>query len=714
MYLEQVFTQILKMSMTAGWCILAVLGLHLIFHKAPKKYLYALWLVVAFRLLCPVSISTPVGIFQDEQTAVGQMVSEQTSVEQAAVLRSDDPSEVQLMENSQQISIAGGEQQEMPARSIIHVAGEKRVLRLASRIWVIGMAVLTGYYVFNLWRIRWKLKRAVLAQEQSCHPGWRQIPVFECDSLSSPFAMGMFHPKIYLPYGMKPESREMVLLHEQYHIRRKDQLVKAMACLLLAVYWFHPLVWAAWTVMCRDMEMSCDEKVLELIGKARKKEYSMALLQFASEKPIQSLSMPLGFGEPNVKSRIQHVLKYKKAAARTGAAAVILIVAVFLLLGSNRSNPSGNNTGTNDGQTKSRSSTVTVDTETQAAELLYEARNPYVGDASANGKLLGAIAKARPDSVFESLSYKTELQTSEEPYEFHFLLETDEVDETVLDEDLSVTAVLMLALTDNLGEVQWYGTDEQIISYVDIDRAQSLLGIDNLKAYAESPEKVQELLKLVEQMDMENTTEEEAQTINTAEHRAGFQNASLHWYFPESYKDSMQSCYTEAEAEAHAQKALEELYDLTGYLVKECYYFSHDDGTVDFAMSSEDLEHGRIFLSRCFADVPGAENSIQTMNLASDLIWSPTVSAAELARQVEMPGVVLDFPDDESAAIWYVTHSGQYNGQPVKKVYQNYSADPSIWTVVTANGETYEISLDADWNSFFNLAGPYPDENIQH
>lgn len=95
MYLEQVFTQILKMSMTAGWCILAVLVLHLIFHKAPKKYLYALWLVVAFRLLCPFSISTPVGIFQGEQTAVGQTVSEQTSVEQAAVLRSDNSSKVQ-------------------------------------------------------------------------------------------------------------------------------------------------------------------------------------------------------------------------------------------------------------------------------------------------------------------------------------------------------------------------------------------------------------------------------------------------------------------------------------------------------------------------------------------------------------------------------------------------------------------------------------------
>lgn len=279
----------------------------------------------------------------------------------------------------------------------------------------------------------------------------------------------------------------------------------------------------------------------------------MALLQFASEKPIQSLSMPLGFGEPNVKSRIQHVLKYKKAVVGTGVAAVILIVAVFLLLGSNRSNPSGNNTGINDGQTKSRSSTVTVDTETQAAELLYEARNPYVGDASANGKLLGAIAMARPDSVFASLSYKTELQTSEEPYEFHFLLETDEVDETVLDEDLSVTAVLMLALTDNLGEVQWYGTDEQIISYVDIDRAQSLLGIDNLKAYAESPEKVRELLKLVEQMVWKIPQKKRRDDKYSRTPRR-FSECTLSLYFSGNYKDSMQSCYTEAEAEAMHRK----------------------------------------------------------------------------------------------------------------------------------------------------------------
>ena len=97
MYLEQVFTQILKMSMTAGWCILAVLALHLIFYKVPKKYLYALWLVVAFRLICPVSISTPVGIYQGEQTAVGQTVSEQTRVEQAAVPQADNSSKVQPM-----------------------------------------------------------------------------------------------------------------------------------------------------------------------------------------------------------------------------------------------------------------------------------------------------------------------------------------------------------------------------------------------------------------------------------------------------------------------------------------------------------------------------------------------------------------------------------------------------------------------------------------
>lgn len=507
MYLEQVFTQILKMSMTAGWCILIVLALHLIFYKAPKKYLYALWLVAAFRLLCPVSISTPFGMFQGEQAAVQQITVEQPGSEQADVQQTENSKDVRPVENTQKISNEALEQQTMYSQSMVHAAGgEKRVLWLASRIWVVGMIVLLGYYAVSLWNIRRKLKKAVLAQEQTCHPGWRQIPVYECDSLPSPFAMGMLHPKIYLPYGMQTENREMVLLHEQYHIRRHDQIVKAMACLLLAVYWFHPLVWAAWAVMCRDMEMSCDEKVLELIGKARKKEYSMALLQFASEKPVQSLSMPLGFGEPNVKSRIQHVLKYKKAAVGTGVAAVVLIVAAFLMLGSNRSNPAAN-----DGQTQTDSSTITADVETRAAELLYEARNPYVGDVSANGKLLGAIAKARPDSMFASLSYKTELQTSEEPYEFHFLLETDEADGAALDQDLSETAVLMLALTDNLGKVQWQytelmddGTEDQIISYVDIERAQSLLGVDDLKAYAESPEKVQELLELVKQMDVEN------------------------------------------------------------------------------------------------------------------------------------------------------------------------------------------------------------------
>lgn len=382
-----------------------------------------------------------------------QTINEQTDVEQTAVSLTETPSEVQPAEDSQQVSVADGEQQAISAPQTVHVAEEKSVLWFASRIWVIGMVVLAGYYAFGLWRIRRKLKKAVLAEDQSHHPGWRQIPIYECDSLPSPFAMGLLYPKIYLPYGMQPENREMVLLHEQYHIRRHDQIVKVMACLLLAVYWFHPL----------------------------------------------------GFGEPNVKSRIQHVLKYKKAAVGTGVAAVVLIVAAFLLLGSNRSNPA-----TNDGQTQTGGE-VTADAETQAAELLYEARNPYVGDVSADGKLLSAIARARPDSLFADLAYKTELQTSEEPYEFHFLLETDVTDGTALDQDLSATAVLMLALTDNLGKVQWQytasmddGTEDQIISYVDIDQAQSLLGVDDLKAYAESPEKVQELLELVKQMNVEN------------------------------------------------------------------------------------------------------------------------------------------------------------------------------------------------------------------
>ena len=346
-----------------------------------------------------------------------------------------------------------------------NTANNQSMLPLFSRIWLTGMLLSLIYLLYSYLKTRRRLSHAVLAEdttsERLIHTGWRLAPVYECDELPSPFAMGIFHPVIYIPFGLEACRREMILLHEQYHIRRWDHLVKLFASVLLAVYWFHPLVWLSWVILCRDMEMSCDEKVLELLGSEHRKAYSLTLLQFASGESAGYV--PLGFGEPNVKSRIKHVLRFKKAAVGTGVVGVVILIATILLLGSNRqqnirdsaNTDTASSTQENADETQSDSSNVS-----DAATLLYSVKNPYVGDISADGKVLRAIEEVRPGSVYAG---KTELQTSEEPYEYHFLLEQNKetlkvktgTEESKLNQEMSRTAVLMLALIDNLGEVQW-------------------------------------------------------------------------------------------------------------------------------------------------------------------------------------------------------------------------------------------------------------------
>ena len=154
--------------------------------------------------------------------------------------------------------------------------------------------------------------------------------IYECGSIGSPFVMGIRKPKIYIPFRLTAEERMMILLHEQCHIRRKDHLVKLLAVLILSVYWFHPLVWIAFRCMSADMEMSCDEMVLERLGSGGKEDYSRCLLGFA----VQSHTAPgiLAFGESSVKSRVKNILKFRKRGALFGTAAVLVCAALAVLL----------------------------------------------------------------------------------------------------------------------------------------------------------------------------------------------------------------------------------------------------------------------------------------------------------------------------------------------------------------------------------------------
>ena len=762
--LEMIFAQILKMSLTAGVCIVVVSMLHLLFHRIPRKYLYALWIVVAFRLVCPVSVSTPVGLVlvgnvgQIEQTSVtDELVQSEQAVGDGQWSTDDvrkavdshvagtmqdesvvgDGDSVTTAQNNMtdktamQDNTTGTAQSTASNVSTDNTANDQSMLPLFSRIWLTGMLLSLIYLLYSYLKTRRRLSHAVLAEdttsERLIHTGWRLAPVYECDELPSPFAMGIFHPVIYIPFGLEACRREMILLHEQYHIRRRDHLVKLFASVLLAVYWFHPLVWLSWVILCRDMEMSCDEKVLELLGSEQRKAYSLTLLQFASGESAGYV--PLGFGEPNVKSRIKHVLRFKKAAVGTGVVGVVILIATILLLGSNRqqnirdsaNTDTASSTQENADETQSDSSNVS-----DAATLLYSVKNPYVGDISADGKVLRAIEEVRPGSVYAG---KTELQTSEEPYEYHFLLEQNKetlkvktgTEESKLNQEMSRTAVLMLALIDNLGEVQWNyamiaedGTENDVLytSYVDIDSAQQWLGVGKIKAYAESPEKMQEFLNLLDTVSGDAIEGANTEIDGTASitHREGFQNATLHYYVPKSSEGIVTTTgiYTEEEAEAHAQRAVQEIYDLTGFQVTECYYYAYDFGTVDLSMSEDDLEHSRIFYSRCFADLPGDTTSIASAYLANaQKVWYSPVKMMILPDRYDMMS-------EGEKAVWFVTHSGQYNGQKVYATYQDYADQPETWTVVMDDETVYEITLEADTNSFSNLTGPYPDGNIRH
>lgn len=558
--LTMLFAKVLNMSITAGYCILAVFLLRLLFRKAPRKYLYVLWLAVAFRLACPVSVSTGFSLFNLE-TFFGQArvmqggAMEYFSVlpEGTGVFREDlmmggspDPGVEYLLEDRKGYPASGSvrpgqndsEGMEafgqagasgtagssgMPAGFGRIVSSDNRedrsfymddsslwmtrFLDTGKYVWLTGIFLFLIYFAGSFWRLRRRVRMAV--RVENGQPGGQDgrkhqncAEVYECDGLSSPFVMGILHPRIYLSCELQREQRELVLLHEQYHIRRRDHLIKLLAFALLAVYWFHPLVWAAWRSMCRDMEMSCDEKVLEQLTDQSRKTYSMTLLSFASGSHRTGRMSP-AFGEHDVKQRIRHVMGFKKPAVWAGVLAVILIAAVMILLGTN-------GRGQDTDASESAGTENTEETAATIEEKLYEARNPYVGDPSANGRLIGAVAEALPDSMAADTVFTTRLQTSQEPYEFHFMLE----EETEIQEafrQMYAPSVLMLALTDNLGMVQWYGAakeDEsrELLASLDVYGAEKLCEVEDLKAYGASPEQIRELLDLLEEKQAEELT----------------------------------------------------------------------------------------------------------------------------------------------------------------------------------------------------------------
>jgi bla regulator protein BlaR1 len=278
------FVDVVNMSITASYVIVFVLVARLCLKKAPKIFSYSLWSIVLFRLVCPFSFSSALSLLH---VAGGNSGTIQYI-----------PPNIGLMEQPQiNTGIKGVDlaiNASLPLAPPYASANPMQiVLFILSLIWVTVIVALLFYSVISYLVLKRKVSTAILIEDN----------IFESETISSPFVLGLIKPKIYLPIGLKDTERSYILKHEQAHIRRFDHLTKPFAFLALCVHWFNPLVWISFMLMTKDMEMSCDERVLKELGTSIKKDYSTSLLSLAIDQRMISAS-PLAFGESNIKARI--------------------------------------------------------------------------------------------------------------------------------------------------------------------------------------------------------------------------------------------------------------------------------------------------------------------------------------------------------------------------------------------------------------------------
>lgn len=310
--MQTVFDSILNMSITASIVILVVVLARFLLKGLPKKYSYALWSIVAFRLCCPFSFKSVISIFNinpiQNPSEVVTNSGSMNYIDAPFYIVNPLPNGVTM--NGY---VIGGA--DAPMTTIV----EHHFTDYLPYIWLVGLVTLLIYGFSNYFIIRSKLLTATKKESN----------VYQSEKITSPFILGIIKPKIYVPYSIDEEYYDYVIAHEKHHLKRCDNVIKFVAFLLLCVHWFNPLGWVAFYLMSKDMEMSCDEWVLAH-NEGIKKTYSNALLSFAVGKNFPKPS-PLCFGEGSAKSRIKNILKYKKPAVIASVIAFILCVAIAIV-----------------------------------------------------------------------------------------------------------------------------------------------------------------------------------------------------------------------------------------------------------------------------------------------------------------------------------------------------------------------------------------------
>ena len=288
--MSAIFLKIANMSISASYLVLVVLALRVLLKKAPKWVCVLLWGLVAVRLVCPFSVESALSLIPSSQTIPDTVLTGPSFDVQTGI----NPVDTQVNEYLVDHYFEG---------VTVPVDNGVNTVTILSAVWLIGMGALLIYTTVSCLILRRKVATAIILKDN----------IFQSENVGSPFVFGIFRPRIYLPFGLDEESATHVIAHERAHIRRKDHWWKPLGFLLLTIHWFNPLMWLGYTLLCRDIELACDEKVIKELGSEQRADYTQALLDCSVGRRMIA-ACPLAFGEVGVKERVRSVMHYKKPA----------------------------------------------------------------------------------------------------------------------------------------------------------------------------------------------------------------------------------------------------------------------------------------------------------------------------------------------------------------------------------------------------------------
>lgn len=302
--MNELFLKIINMSISASWLILDVLILRLVLKKAPKWVNVLLWGIVAVRLICPFSFESALSLIPSAETFPEKIISGPSFDIQTGI----SPVDNRINDYLGDRYFEG---------VTVHANNGNNIMTILTIVWIIGILLLVAYTIISYRRLHREIDTAVRYKDN----------IFQSENVKSPFVLGIIKPRIYLPFNMNGQDLEHVVAHEQAHIHRKDHWWKPLGFLLLTIHWFNPLMWLAYVLLCRDIELACDEKVIKELGNEQRADYMQALVACSVNRRMIA-ACPLAFGEVGVKERVKSVMNYKKPAFWVIIIAVIICVGV--------------------------------------------------------------------------------------------------------------------------------------------------------------------------------------------------------------------------------------------------------------------------------------------------------------------------------------------------------------------------------------------------